>query len=51
MGLVTVTFILSHVIPGDPVGLAAGEAAPERTRRCRKIDDTVQRKFVENAES
>ena len=31
VGLVTVTFILSHVIPGDPVALAAGEAAPQET--------------------
>ena len=37
IGLVTIVFLLSHVIPGDPVALAAGEAAPPETiERLRK---------------
>jgi peptide/nickel transport system permease protein len=31
LGLVTLTFILSHVIPGDPARLAAGEQASQQT--------------------
>ncbi|HBY94668.1 MAG TPA: peptide ABC transporter permease [Chloroflexi bacterium] len=31
IGLVTVTFFISHILPGDPVTLAAGEAAPPET--------------------
>jgi peptide/nickel transport system permease protein len=29
--LVSIAFLISHVLPGDPVGLAAGEAAPQST--------------------
>lgn len=37
VGLVTLTFVLSHVIPGDPARLAAGEqAGPESVERIRK---------------
>lgn len=37
IGLVTLIFVISHVLPGDPVALAAGEGAPlERVDRLRQ---------------
>jgi peptide/nickel transport system permease protein len=37
VGLISLTFVLSHIIPGDPARLAAGEqATPEAVERVRR---------------
>lgn len=50
VGLVTITFTLSHIIPGDPVALAAGEAATqeyiERLRHEFGLDQPLWVQYV-----
>lgn len=50
VGLITIAFAVSHIIPGDPAALAAGQAASqetiERIRRNYGLDKPVWEQYV-----
>jgi len=50
IGVVTVTFLLSHVIPADPVGAILGENAPpelvKRTERLLGLDLPLHQQYI-----
>lgn len=50
VGLITIAFLLAHVIPGDPAALAAGEGASaetvERVRRDNGLDRPLGEQYL-----
>lgn len=50
IGVVTVTFLLSHVIPADPVGAILGENAPpelvKKTERLLGLDLPLHQQYI-----